>query len=461
MGSTKRRLVSFRFHDQTGIESYLTKQAEKGWLLDRMSAFGWRFRRIEPQKLHFSVTYFPAASAFDPEPSEDQIRFREFCAHTGWELAGANAQLQIFYNARPDPTPIETDARMEIDQIHAAAKKSFLPSYYLLTAVGLLQAVLWFFRLLSDPITLLPSGATLISGLCWLLMLVLCISDMSGYYRWRRRAIAAAERDGSFLNTHSNLNMPFIVLALMLLAYAGILISYGGSTMAWGTLLSLCVVFAVTGAILGLSALMKRMKLSARFNRTATIVISILLSFGLTGILTIAIIGSISRNRPEDPSAVTYEFQGETLSLYRDDLPLTIEDLIELDFDGYSYRIISHQRSPLMERMIAFQQPRLDALQYPDLEYTVTTVKAAFLYDMSRKALLADFVDHFPKEQHSCSTIDAAPWGAKEAYQLRFEGEPQLEFLLFYDDRVVEIDFEDDWILTEKQMAVVGEKLGK
>ena len=122
MTNTKRRFVQFNFYDRTGIQDYLEKQAQKGWLLEKITPLGWVFRSMEPKMLHFSVTYFPQASAFDPEPSENQKRFQDFCAYTGWVLAAANAQMQIFYNENENPIPIETDAKIEVETIHKAVK---------------------------------------------------------------------------------------------------------------------------------------------------------------------------------------------------------------------------------------------------------------------------------------------------------------------------------------------------
>lgn len=96
--------------------------AEKGWLLEEMSSYFWTYRRIAPKKIHFFVSYYPKASDFDPEPSEEQKDFQDFCAHTGWVLAGTSAQMQVFYNEREDPVPIETDPELEISTIDRAAK---------------------------------------------------------------------------------------------------------------------------------------------------------------------------------------------------------------------------------------------------------------------------------------------------------------------------------------------------
>ena len=98
MRKYKYLMAQFTFYDRTGICKLLETQAEKGWLLDRVTNYAWHFIRTDPRKVHFAVTYFPKASAYDPGPSERQRELHEFCAHSGGVLAGTTAQMQIFYN---------------------------------------------------------------------------------------------------------------------------------------------------------------------------------------------------------------------------------------------------------------------------------------------------------------------------------------------------------------------------
>jgi len=467
MKNTKRCFVLFSFYDRTGIENYLEQQAENGWMLDKTSGFGWQFHRIEPKKIHFSVVYFAKASAFDPEPSEAQLAFHDFCEHTGWKLAASNAQMQIFYNEATDPTPIETDAALEVSAIHASAKKSHLSTYYLLAGVGVLQAALFFWRFLSDPIDILASNANLFSGMCWMLMLALSVMEIVGYHTWYRRAKTAAELDGSFVETKGHRNFQIIILCMMLLAFAFLLISYGGSKMTLIALASVAVILGITAIIICTSELMKKLKLSAKLNRNITIILTLVISFGFTGILLISVISRITSFLPEKVPADTYEYKGLTFEVYRDELPLTIADFIETDYDGYSYEIRTLDKSVFIEQAEATQRPRWDALAQPSLDYSITTIKTPFLYELCKRALLDDFAHNYGRpdpednmwEEHI--EIDATPWGANEAYQLKLGGEMQMRFLLCYDNRIVEIDFEHDWELTSEQMRTVAEKLGK
>mgnify|MGYP004516078325 CR=1 FL=1 len=84
MKNVKKRFKWFAFYDKTAIEEKMEAMAAKGWLLEQPANHRWRYHRIEPKKLHFSVTYFPDASAFDPGPTEGQCRMEEFCAKDGW-----------------------------------------------------------------------------------------------------------------------------------------------------------------------------------------------------------------------------------------------------------------------------------------------------------------------------------------------------------------------------------------
>ena len=63
---------------------------------------------------------------------------------------------------------------------------------------------------------------------------------------------------------------------------------------------------------------------------------------------------------------------------------------------------------------------------------------------------------------HGWVSTDAAPWGALDAYQRHDDtGYPLNSYLLCYDDRFVEIDFDNQIApLTAEQMALVGEALG-
>ena len=56
----------------------------------------------------------------------------------------------------------------------------------------------------------------------------------------------------------------------------------------------------------------------------------------------------------------TYEYRGMTWEAYHDELPLIIEDFMDVDYDEYSYRLEVNETFLLAEHE-ATQRPRMEA----------------------------------------------------------------------------------------------------
>ena len=466
MKDTKRRFEIYSFYDYTGIALHLSKMAEKGWLIDKISNFGWTYRRIPPKKLEFFVSYYPKASEFDPEPTEGQKAFHDFCEHTGWKLAAMAAQMQVFYNERNNPTPIETDPVLEIETIHAAAKKSYLPSYFLLLLVSIVHVALLISRLFGDLIGLLSSTSILFSGVAILVLFLQCITELFGYFIWHAKAKKAAER-GEFIETPSHLFRQMVLLGVVLTGFVYWLITIvlqGNSLMRTASLIMLLYVAALIILVNGIKNLLKRKKAPRSVNRTITLFLCFVLPFAMMGLITFGILRA-SQNGFFQQDRDTYEYNGMTFTIYMDELPLTVEDLLDIPSDGY----IKERRSDeslLLGQFVMRQHPRFDSVNHaemPGLEYTITEIKLPFLYEFCKDSLLnerkdektvdgqIDFYDHF-------EPVDPAPWNAKEAYRLYWSyGHFIDRYLLCYEKRIVEIMFY--WEPTSEQMAIVADKL--
>lgn len=464
MRERKRRPETFSFYDRTGLERHLRDMAAKGWLLEKIGQFLWTYRRTEPRALTFSVCYFPRASAFDPGPSEEQETFYDFCAHTGWVLASSSAQLQVFYNEQEDPTPIETDPVLEVDAIHRSMKRSGLPAQLMLMAIAVLNGALFASNLLRDPIQVLSGASGLFSGLCWVVLLLLTGTEVIGYLLWHRRAVRAAE-EGIFLESGSHRKLQLASLALVTAGLIWYLLSIAVSgnrmTVVIAALMFLVFLPGVFLVTRGIKELLRRKEVSARVSRVVTIAGAFAAAYGLTAVIVLGTLygserGWFAGNRE------TYEYRGSTFTLYDDPLPLTVEDLLDVRYEGY-IRERREDESILLTRLELRQHARFDAEGYkemPRLEYTVTLVKVPALYDLCRRSLLAEYDgsdEIWPGQVYVPQ--DAAPWGAVEVYRVR---DPEYgwrdRWLLCYPDRLVE--FRPDWELTAEQMAIAGRALG-
>lgn len=461
MKDTKRKLMPFTFYDRSGIERLLEEEAAKGWMLEKTSAAGWIYRRIEPARIHFAVVYFPGATAFDPAPSDAQLRFQDFCEHTGWELISSNIQLQIYCNRNEDPIPIETDPVIELENIHASVKKTFLPTYVLDLFLGFMQLGLTFQRFSRDPVGTLANTAELLSVLFWILLIFSCAAQIFLYYRWHHKAKIAAQ-DGHFLETRGTDRFQIFMIASSTLALIFMLLSYGGSSMI---LIGLLMVVSIVGCgflLTKVSNFFKKRNTTAKTNRLITYGLAILISLIICGVVLWLMVSSVLSSRDRRDEAIPYEHNNWTFYVYQDDIPLRIEDLIETNYTGYSYEMLSDKSSPLLSRYEARQRPRHDALSEPEIHYHIVKVKAAALYDWVVNLMKAELSHgiYYPEdgsypEQHP--VIDPAPWGADRVYQLCFGEEAQYRYLICYPGYIVEIDL--DWEPTAEQMQIIAQKL--
>lgn len=457
MRKTKRRMETLSFYDRTGVERHLEKMAAKGWMIDRISNLGWVYRRIEPQKLQFSVTYYPKASDFDPEPNEEQQMYHAFSAHAGWQYVCSWAQMQIFCTDQPDPVPIETDPELELETTHAAMVKGFLVPYGILLAVGLLWNAMLVRQFWIDPIGLFSSTTNLFLMVVWPLLSLLCIVEIAAYLRWRSRAQQAAVH-GEFIDTPNTRPFQRVVLWICLLAFVAQMlynVTAGSSMLRVSSIAMVLYVFVLMAVVQGVKQLLKRKKVSRGVNRAVTLTVDVVLAFGMMAVVVFGILratenGWLDRNTSVGEPPLTLS------DLWRDELP---EGAYQSDWMA--------DVSPLVAvydgREWGF--PNGTDVFIPSLDYTITEVKLPALYDRCRAQLVEKKLDlsyrQFSASLHRTATpCDAAPWGANEAWQVVWENDvPGGDYLLCYDRNLVEISF--SWTPTAEQMALVGEKLGK
>jgi len=468
MKEFKKRLEVFSFYDHAGISRHLEKMAAKGWMIERMSTFGWVYHRIEPKTVKFAVSYYAKASEFDPEPTDEQKMFHEFCAHTGWKLACTSAQLQIFYNEQENPTPIETEPMLEIESIHASAKKSFIPSYLLLLLVSIMGGGLFISGMLGDPTDQLASPTKLFTGVCYLILFALCIAELAGYFHWHRKAKKLAEQ-GEFLSPTSTSKFQKAVLAAVFIGfiYWAANSFFTGDKMRRWVVIVMCFYFPALMLIVNTTKnALKKRKVSRGVNRTITLLVDFVLAFVMMGLITFGALKLSNMGFFAEATEDTYEHVGMTWVIHNDELPLTIEDLTGEDYEGY-IKERRGEESFLLGQFELYQRPRFDADNYkemPHLEYKIVFVKVPALYDLCKNQLidLKDETDNtnIPEGfKQVYMEQDPTPWGADEVYQLACQDTgPLNRYLLCYEDSIIEISF--DWEPTEEQMKIVAEKLG-
>lgn len=456
MKDTKRQIVRCAFYDQTAMQKQFEKMASEGWLIEKISTCFWTYRKIDPTDLHITVTYFPNASEFDPGPSEKQQMMEEFAARDGWKLLTRWGQIQVFCNESKDPTPIETDPVIQVNTIWRAMKKNLIPSHLMILALCLYQLIFNGYRGFTEIVDFLSTPHLLISIPLYVLLLITEINELITCFRWHRKAKPAAE-NGIFLPVKTNRTITFaLVLSCAFVLLSTILLPAGTRSF------SLVWMIVVMGVILAgrrLKQVLKKAGASRGINYAATIIATILLTFAFLGGMTFYVVRfGISDGRTPVGS---YELNGWTFEIYDEQMPLYVEDLMDIGDSEWSREHNVNQDTFLLSKSVYRQnhvQGGPEGLQ--DLEYTVIDVKFPALYNIVKQSLLKErqdevyddftFIDHY-------EPVDAAPWNAAEVYQLHWSDSVLNTYLVCWENRIVEIKFY--WEPTPEQISIAANKL--
>ena len=268
---------------------------------------------------------------------------------------------------------------------------------------------------------------------------------------------------GEFLKAPSTSKFQMAVLAIVIggAALWGINCLIVGDSLQRFIVIVMCfympALFVIVNAM---KEFLKRKKASRGVNRTITVITSFVASFAMMGIIIFGTLYASEQGFFADKDEETYEHNGMTWVIYQDELPLVVEDLVDVGYNGY----IKERRGDetfILGQLVLRQYPRYDAEDYanvPRLEYTMTVVKVPALYEMCKERLIYEREELHYYGEEECRAEDAAPWGANEAYRvydLTYGVENQ--YLLCYDNLLVEIEF--DWEPTVEQKRIVGEKL--
>lgn len=434
MRTTKSVIPTYEFHDRSGIQKYLEEQGRKGWMLESLGKYIWKFRREERKNRHFAVVYFPDADQFDPAPGEEEEIFREFCAHGGWNLAASNAQMQIFWSERENPIPIETDPVLEVENIHRAMKKGGLVGYWLLILSAVLQLVVQGMAIRSNVLQYLSHNLNLLMAATWSSLLFMLVYHLVHYYRWYKKARVMAREQNVFLETQSARLLTNALTALLGLGFLAVILTM--KTPGEGLLLVISV--AAVYGIIALTELVRRKMQKdgwdTHTNRKTTLVTTVVMVLVLYFIVAPGMAEQLDVNKREG--------REETLAV-------TIWDLLGGEKEDYGVFYLTDQESCLLQYQRIHQY--LDGSVRTDVQYELVRVKIPFLYDLCLEKMLTvpDFME--------LREIDSAPWGADRGWQVMDEGNPREWYVLCYGNTIMEII--PTWEFTGEQIEYIANSI--
>ena len=431
----------FSYYDHLGIARHLERMAAKGWMLVHTGSNFWKFRRVEPGTVHFAIIYTKDnASVCEPDQNEALEQLQEMCEGTGWEWTASHGRMHIFRNSEPDPVSLETDAAVQVSHIHQAMKRRYLPENITLLIISLLVGVLCLWSGAS------VGGSVLVLGCLGMLLFGLQTLEVATYLIWHRRAVRAAE-GGVLLPSRS---YPWINAAAIILATALV----GVWLLTSGSLSGNTHFLLIIGSIYllrWLSGCMRRENVAAGTHRAVIVFLAIILSFGMQFVLQAV---QEYEARADESRIRTLEMDGTTYLLYQDEVPLKLEDLMEVDSNIQSYFRMDEDN--ILYDTVFVRQSQAGAFSSsPRLSYNIYLVRFPPAYDLALSKVLDE----------NYQPLDPEVWGVT-AYQEYADGSPSNSFILCLEDRIIIISFylgdrQASISPTPEQIAVILEKLGQ
>ena len=445
MGNLKYRLEPFLYYDGEGIARHLERMAARGWRLEKTGALFWRYRRAEPARVRYAVTYFPRASEFNPYPPPSQEEFYDYCRAAGWALVTERGQMQIFSAARENPVPIETDEAARVRVIHRVMLRSYMPSNLLLLLLAVFQLFFQIRSILRDPVGELSRWGAPLLVLAWLLIGLSALLTIGGYLVWYLRARKAAEAGGRLEGTEQWFRwLTAAVCGSGLASLVPSILSIFLSGAVRVSLLWFAGLVVIMAVVAGVKNGMKRHGVPGRKNRNITMAVTTALSllFAATVPLTVLYI-------------LRSGGTGESRTDGRAEMPLVLEDLGTPESEDFICTW-ERQSSPLVTYGQARQRGEPGS-GLPHLEYEVSDVHFPALFDLCLDGYLNRYDDAYSRltGRHFCPLNDPA-WDA-EVWQVWDDEGPWPYYLACKDGRIVWLMADD--FLTPEQTKTASEKL--
>ena len=441
---TKREIFMHSLLEFKEIEKRLEQRALEGWRLKKIGFF-WTYEKAEPKQVHYSIVFFPKTNVLEPEPSDSLVMMREYCERTGWKLVAEQGQMQIFCNEEVNPVPIETEAWIQVKNIHETMKKGIILTHTILLVNAILQLGMQTIQFFTDPLDWLSMGYNFYMIWTWIFLGIGSGVEIIHYYAWYKKAKRIAEEEEILYLPKPIMGFRITCLTIAMVAlFLAVLALMDFTTGKYG-LLILVWSAVIIGVPVGGSRLLKKLKVSAKMNRVIIVLLAIACTVGMTAMIFVSI----------DHDADIIFNKNEEMLLHVSDFREVNED----ELQGYPRKndsvFLSREEGYQSEKWEEGEDVRLRI----HLDYTFIIVKMPFVYDFVKDELIADKMEYVDVEfgdQSGYRKVDMPIWEAVEVYQNHdFDGEPEYEYLVCYPDRMIQIDF--GWDITEEDITKVKE----
>lgn len=460
MKDKTKRIMNFRFDRYEDLENKLEKQAAKGLFLEECGSLLWTFKKGNPKKLKYTVTYFSEGSVFNPDITDNQQTYFDYAKAAGWNFVTQFNQMQIFCSEADNPIPFETDEKEKFNNIKRCMKKSFIPSIIVMILVFVLNLIVQFNSFQLNPIDYLSDPIRLLSSSMIAAAVIYQVYSLVTYFLWLKRSEKSIALGGECVNNSRIMyRIVDIIFMVFLFGSLGYLLFYLAlKTSRFGLVLSIAQVPILMIVFWSSIKYLRKKKASATVNKLISYTVLILASFAYLALL-MAFIMRFGFGISNESNYRTVDWQlSETESheyrLYSDEIPLTSEDLYgRIDYNYYSYEKETDKTLFLSKSVYRQDSPPAKDAP-PRIEYETLEPQFEFVYLLAKEHLL-----EIPewRDNTTFEPIDNKIFDTVEAYQRYYENTPTGEYILFFGDRIITLNMEEP--LTTKQISIVKEKL--
>ena len=460
MKDKTKRIMNFRFDRYEDAENKLEKLAAKGLFLEECGSFLWTFRKGEPKKIKYTVTYFSEGSVFNPDITDNQQTYFDYAKAAGWNFVTQFNQMQIFCSEADNMIPFETEEKEKLSNIRRCMKKSFIPSMIAMILVFVLNLIVQFNSFQLNPIDYLSDPIRLLSSFMILAATIYYIYSLMNYFLWLKRSEKSIALGGDCVK-NSNIVYKIIDIIFMVLLF-GVLgymfFHLASKTNGFGLILTIAQVPVLMIVFWSSIKYFKKKKASATKNKVISFATLMLASFAYLALLMVFIMqfgfGISNETNYRTVDWQLSETESHEYRLYSDEIPLTSQDLYgPIDYIYYSYE--GETDSTFFLSKSVYRQDSPPAKDTPPrIEYEILEPQFDFVYRLAKEHLLEipDWRDNTAFE-----TIDNKMFDTLEGYQRYYENTPTGEYTLFYGDRIIILHMEGP--LTRKQISIIKEKL--
>ena len=420
---TRKELNLYRYNDLTAIREHLEKMESEGWQLESLRLFAV-YHRCEPQKVRYSAELLDISLISGHSLAGKSRDYIDICEQAGWSFVTNYGPLYIFRTEKEDAPEIVSDP----DEKLRNAKRAQFSSIMILV---LALFGMFIFSLLSMVTGDFPAIAAtrysfLLIVVCLLLPVGFLVMYNLEFLFWYQKAKRAV-RDGlpiPYRETRAAKWMSrcdFVIL-IAIATVPIILGFYNAMRGEFEMLRQVLFGFGWIAAIAITYFVLKKRKCSS----SKTLIVTLAVAFSLIILFAGMEIFLVFRDSQEKKVVIRTDVKGAFVP-NRNSIPVTISDLFP--------EIIESKNGASGEGTIL-----AGLYQYTsEGVYKETNPGKIFysIYYSPHESLIHSYLRTLEKSGEKDGEvntgIDAAPWGAKEAYLNQFE----TDYVIVYDQYVL------------------------